>query len=275
MAEVEIETMIHLGRKMHFSAAHFYQVPAWSEEENKRVFGLCSNKNGHGHDYVLEIMIRGNLDPLSGIVVNITEIDKIGKDVLKSLDGTFLNHDHEYFKTHVPTTENIVQYLWNELSGQFTDCELYQLILRENHYLSSEKGKDPMVRLTRKYHFCAAHRLHSSLLSDDENKLIFGKCNNPNGHGHNYYVDVTVAGELDPVTGMVMNLADLDHIVNEVIIQKFDHKHLNLDIEELKDLNPTSDVLVMVIAKMLQDHLPKLYKVGLWETEKNYFEYFV
>jgi 6-pyruvoyltetrahydropterin/6-carboxytetrahydropterin synthase len=268
--------MINLSRKIHFSAAHFYRIPTWSEEENRRVFGPCSNPHGHGHDYVLQVMVRGELDERSGIVVNTTDIDRVAKGLIEEeFDSKFLNHEHDYFRNHIPTTENIVQYLWEALTGKFENCELYKLVLRENHYLQSEKGLDSMVRLTRKYHFCAAHRLHSTLLSEEDNKRIFGKCNNLYGHGHNYYLDVTVQGELDSVTGMVMNLADLDHIVNEVIISKFDHKNLNLDVEEFKDLNPTSDVLVKVIANLLSPHLPKLYKIGLWETEKNYFEYAV
>ncbi|WP_282939826.1 6-carboxytetrahydropterin synthase [Paenibacillus sp. RC67] len=267
--------MIYLSRKLHFSAAHVYHVDAWTEEENKRVFGLCNNPNGHGHDYVLEIMVRGELDPKSGIVVNITDIDRVAKGLIKSeLDGKFLDREHPYFQERIPTTENIVEYLWQALDGKFPDCELHQLILRENHYLHAEKERDSMVRLTRKYHFSAAHRLHSYLLSDEENKRIFGKCNNPNGHGHNYYLDVTVQGEPDSVTGMIMNLGDLDQIVDELIIKKFDHKHLNLDTEEFKELNPTSDVVVMVICQILAERIPKLYKVGLWETEKNYFEYY-
>jgi 6-pyruvoyltetrahydropterin/6-carboxytetrahydropterin synthase len=267
--------MIYLSRKLHFSAAHFYRVSTWSEEENQRVFGLCSHQNGHGHNYVLEVMIRGSLDTKSGIVVNITDIDTVTKNLIEEeFDGKFLNHEHPYFQKHVPTTEKIVEYLWYALVDKFPDCELYKLVLHENHYLSAEKGLDSMVSMTRKYHFCAAHRLHSDLLSDEENKRIFGKCNNLYGHGHNYYLDVTVKGEPDAHTGMVMNLSDLDNVVNDVIIQKFDHKHLNLDVEELKDMNPTSDVLVMVINELLSGQLPNLYKVGLWETEKNYFECF-
>src|SRR5690606_35378308 len=112
--------------------------------------------------------------------------------------------------------------------------------------------KDSMVQLSRKYHFSSAHRLHSDQLNPDENQRIFGKCNNPYGHGHNYYVEVTVKGELDPVTGMVMNLADLDEIVEREVIQKFDHKHLNLDTQEFAEVNPTSEMLVVVIYGLLK-----------------------
>lgn len=267
--------MIYLSRKLSFSAAHVYSVPYWSEDENKRVFGLCNNRNGHGHDYVLEVMVRGKLDERSGIVVNITDIDQVvKKHIEQHLDGKFLNREHPYFQNRIPTTENLANYLWETFDGQISNCELHKIRLHENHYLYSEKGHGSMIQLTRKYHFCAAHRLHSDLLTEEENIEIFGKCNNPNGHGHNYYLGVTVNGRPDEVTGMVMNLAELDDIVNRIVINKFDHKHLNLDTEEFRDLNPTSDVMVMVLWNMLAPYLPKLYKIGLWETEKNYFEYF-
>lgn len=267
--------MVYLSRKIYFSAAHVYRIADWDEEENKRIFGLCSNPNGHGHDYVLEVMVRGNLNERSGIVINISNIDKMAKHLIdEELNGKFLNYEHPYFQQHIPTTENLVNYIWVLLDNRLSDCELYRIRLYENLTLFSEKGRDSMVRLTRKYHFCAAHRLHSSRLSDEENIELFGKCNNSYGHGHNYYLEVSVLGEPDAVTGMVMNLSELDQKVNQVVIDKFDHKHLNLDTEEFKNLNPTSDNMVIVIWNMLSPHLPKLYKVGLWETEKNYFEYY-
>ncbi|OES46321.1 6-carboxytetrahydropterin synthase [Domibacillus iocasae] len=266
--------MVLLTRKVEFSSAHSYHVPTWSAEKNKEIFGLCNNPNGHGHDYTLEVTVKGKINSKSGIVVNITDIDRIVKDlVLEELDGKFLNREHPFFKEHIPTTENIVAYIWNELNDKFDDCKLHKIKLHENPFLLSEKGEKSMIQLTRKYHFSAAHRLHSDQLSDEENKMIFGKCNNPHGHGHNYILEVTVDGEADPVTGMVINLADLDRAVDETIIQKFDHKHLNLDTEEFSGLNPTAEVMTVVFWELLQSSLPNLSKIGLWETAKNYFEY--
>jgi 6-pyruvoyltetrahydropterin/6-carboxytetrahydropterin synthase len=267
--------MLYLSRSIEFSAAHTYRVPSWSEEENRRVFGLCSNPSGHGHDYKLEVMVRGHLNERSGIVVNTTDIKQIVKGfVEKELDGTFLDREHPYFQNHIPTTENLADYIWHSLASRFEGCELHRIRLHENHYLSSQKESESLTQLTRKYHFCSAHRLHSDLLSPEENLKLFGKCNNPHGHGHNYYLDVTLEGKPDPVTGMIINLADLDEIVEREVLVKFDHKHLNLDTEEFKELNPTSEVVALVIYNMLQPHLPGLHKVGLWETEKNYFEYY-
>lgn len=266
--------LAYMSRKMFFSATHVYRVPDWSEEENRRVFGLCSNPHGHGHDYALELMVRGPIDPRTGMVVNITEVERVaGKVVDGELDGKFLDREVPYFYKRIPTTENIVSFLWDALDGKLPGCELYRIRLRENPYLFSEKERGSMMKLTRKYHFSTAHRLHSNLLSDEENLRIFGKCNNPNGHGHNYYLEVTVGGEPDPVTGMIINLADLDEAVNRLVVKKFDHKHLNLDTEEFKELNPTSENMVKVIWDLLAPELPPLSKIGLYETEKNYFEY--
>lgn len=129
----------------------------------------------------------------------------------------------------------------------------------------------PIVYLTRKAHFCASHRLHADLLPEDENLRIFGKCNNPNGHGHNYILEVTVRGEVDPITGMVMNLTTLKEILEQEILTPFDHKHLNLDAPDFQELNPTAENIAVVIWKKLSQRIPKglLYEVKLWETENN------
>jgi len=267
--------LVHLSRLVYFSASHFYRIRHWSDEENERVFGLCSNISGHGHDYKVEIMVRGNINPRTGIVINTVDLKQIAEELIsRELDGKFLNHEHPYFYDRLSTTENLVHYIWELLEPQIPGCELYKIRLYENDHLFSEKGRDNVVHLTRKYHFCAAHRLHSNQLSDEENIALFGKCNNPHGHGHNYYLEVTVSGQPDPTTGMIMNLRDLDSTIEHLVLEKFDHKHLNLDTQEFKDLNPTSDNLVVVIWDLLSPHLPKLHKVGLWETEKNYFEYY-
>jgi 6-pyruvoyltetrahydropterin/6-carboxytetrahydropterin synthase len=238
------------------------------------IFGPCSNLHGHGHDYTLEVMVKGKLNPESGIVVNITDVDKVVKTFIGTeLDGKFLNKEIPFFQQNVPTTENIVSYLWDSLDGKIDNCQLHKIRLRENDFLYSEKEKTSMVRLTRKYHFCTAHRLHSEHLSNEENIELFGKCNNPYGHGHNYYLEVTVSGKPDPITGMIVNIADMDQLVEKEIMGRFDHKHLNLDTEEFKHLNPTSENVAVVIWDLLSNEFTNLYKIGLYETEKNYFEY--
>jgi 6-pyruvoyltetrahydropterin/6-carboxytetrahydropterin synthase len=269
------ETLLYLTRRSEFSAAHSYRIESWSEEKNQAVFGLCSNPNGHGHDYQLDVTVAGPVNPLSGIVLNIAEVDRVIKEMIETeLEGKFLNREHPYFQKHIPTTETMAVYIWKVLETKFRNCKLHKIKLQENDHLYSVKEEGELVQLTRKYHFSSAHRLHSHHLTDEENKKLFGKCNNPYGHGHNYYLEVTVIGEPDPITGMVVHLAELDEIVDREVIKKFDHKHLNLDTEEFKEINPTSENMAIVIWELLSPHIPTLYKIGLWETQRNYFEYF-
>lgn len=128
-----------------------------------------------------------------------------------------------------------------------------------------------MVYLTRRTSFSAAHRLWSSELSEAENIAIYEKCANPNGHGHNYILEVTVQGTPDPRTGMVLNLTDLKQAMNEQVVDWVDHKHLNYDVPWLEGCIPTTEVLAMRFWERLQQALPQgmLYEVKLYETEHN------
>ena len=124
------------------------------------------------------------------------------------------------------------------------------------------------------YTFCAAHRLHTDQLPDDLNQKIFGKCNNPNGHGHNYTVLVTVQGELDPVTGLITDVDALDRLVKEKIADRFDHQHLNFD-PAFEQVTTTGENLARLIWDLLVDQIPsgRLEKIGVIETRDNFFEY--
>lgn len=132
-----------------------------------------------------------------------------------------------------------------------------------------------MIYLTRRETFAAAHRLFKEGLSDAGNFELFGKCSNPNWHGHNYTLEVVVAGDVDPVTGFVIDLKKLKDIILKHVISKVDHKNLNIDTDFMKGLNPTSENIVVAIWNQLKDKIPagKLYSVKLYETENNYFEY--
>ena len=129
----------------------------------------------------------------------------------------------------------------------------------------------PIVYLTRKSIFCASHRLHCPELSDLENQQVFGKCNLPNGHGHNYVLKVTIRGRPDPRTGILMNMSELKRIIEESILDRMDHKHLNLDVPEFSEVNPTAENLVVVIWAILSKKLNGnlLHEVTVHETENN------
>lgn len=131
------------------------------------------------------------------------------------------------------------------------------------------------VAVYRKEHFNAAHRLFNPLWDDNQNKEVFGKCSNPNFHGHNYELIVKLVGEVDPITGFVMDMKKLSDLVQEVVVERFDHKNLNEDCVEFKNLNPTAENIVRVIYELLVPELNKDLKITLrlYETERNFVEY--
>jgi len=131
------------------------------------------------------------------------------------------------------------------------------------------------VAVYRKEHFNAAHRLHNPAWDDLTNQQVFGKCNLPNYHGHNYELIVKVVGEPDPQTGYVMDMKDLSDLVKREVVARFDHKNLNLDTAEFKNLNPTAENIAVVIYNLLRPHIDreKELQVRLYETPRNFVEY--
>lgn len=131
------------------------------------------------------------------------------------------------------------------------------------------------VAVYRRAHFNAAHRLYNPTWSDEKNQAVFGLCNNHNYHGHNYEMEVKVVGEVDPETGYVIDLGLLKDIIKEHIELRFDHKNLNLDTDEFKELNPTAENICYVIWQILTEKLDERYdiQVRLYETPRNFVEY--
>jgi 6-pyruvoyltetrahydropterin/6-carboxytetrahydropterin synthase len=133
----------------------------------------------------------------------------------------------------------------------------------------------PRCAVTRRVHFNAAHRLHNPARSDEWNRTTFGVCNNPNYHGHNYELDVTVEGEIDAATGYVMDLAILKSLVEETLLRQLDHRNLNVDVPWFRDLLPTAENIALVCWRELTPVLPAglTLRLRLWETPRNYVEY--
>ena len=137
-----------------------------------------------------------------------------------------------------------------------------------------------MIRLTRRYRFAASHRLHTPRLSDEENRELYGKCNNPYGHGHNYAVEISLRGPVDETTGRAVDLAALDRLVQAVVLDAFDHRNMNIEIPQFRHLVPTSENLGLEIDRRLRaswqtefaGEWPRLDKVRIAETERNIFE---
>jgi 6-pyruvoyltetrahydropterin/6-carboxytetrahydropterin synthase len=137
-----------------------------------------------------------------------------------------------------------------------------------------------MITVTRRYRFSASHRLHSPLLTGSENAELYGKCNNPFGHGHDYILEVTASGELDTVTGLILPIAKLDQLVQEEVLELFASRNINLDVPQFANLVPTTENIALVIADVLQEHWTaylgntraRLARVHIQETERNGFE---
>lgn len=137
-----------------------------------------------------------------------------------------------------------------------------------------------MISLTRRYRFSASHRLHTPELSPDENARLFGKCNNPHGHGHDYALEVTVTGETDPATGLILPIPALDRLVDEHVLRAFAWRNINLDLPQFKNLTATTENLALVIAGLLERHWgeyftgssARLERIYIQETERNGFE---
>ena len=271
--------MYYLTRQVAFEASHAFRIPEFSDKENRELFGASANT--HGHNYIVEVTIKGMVSENDGMVVNLVNLDRLLRNhVIVHYDHKYINLQHPLFSnnSHLqPSAENIAIQIWNALESHQKTIRLHRVRIYEDATLFADyRGETQMVYLTKIYEFSASHRLHSQLLTDEENRETFGKCNNPHGHGHNYVLEVMIKGEVDPKTGMVANPECLDGVVQKQIFARFDHRHLNLDTPEFETLNPTSENFVKVIWNLLEQPLKPLtlHRLRLKETPRNHFDYY-
>ena len=264
-----MECTIH--RRAQFSASHRYWLPELDEAENKRLFGACSRFPGHGHNYILYVSLAGELDRY-GMVENLSVVKQVIKrEVTSQLNYSYLNDTWSEFQTTLPTTENISRVIWQRLAPHLP---LVNVKLLENSELWTDyRGNNMEATLTVKTHFSAAHRLAIPSLSFEENQEIYGKCARPNGHGHNYHLEVTVAGEIDSRTGMLVDLGALQNAIEEYVIEPFDHTFLNKDIAYFAEIVPTAENIAVRIADLLRSPVEtlgvELDKIKLIESPNN------
>jgi 6-pyruvoyltetrahydropterin/6-carboxytetrahydropterin synthase len=266
--------MLYATRRFEFSASHRYWRDDWSAERNQRTFGKCTSPYGHGHNYTLDVTVAGQADLITGMVMNMTDLKAIVGEVLEQFDHRYLNEDTPYFKECLPTTENIVRVLWRLLAPRIPEgVALARLRLYEMSDLWAEYAGEGETAFTRTYVFSAAHRLDARQLSAEENRAIYGKCNNANGHGHNYTLEVTAAGPVDDATGMVIDLVEMDRIVRGVL-DGLDHKHLDREVASFAEQVSTGENIVVYLWNELAPRFEgRLKHLKLWETNKNIFEY--
>ncbi len=260
-----------INRRAQFSASHRYWLPELSDAENMARFGACTHFPGHGHNYVLYVSMVGELDEY-GMVLNLSDVKHVIKqEVTSQLDFSYLNQVWEEFQQTLPTTENIARVIWQRLVPHLP---LVRIQLFEHPDLWADYyGNSMEAYLTISTHFSAAHRLARPDLSYEENCEIYGKCARPNGHGHNYHLEVTIKGNIDPRTGMIADLVAFQKAVDDYVVEPFDHTFLNKDIPYFAEVVPTAENIAVHIRDLLQSPIreigAQLHKVKLIESPNN------
>lgn len=261
-------------KRFYFSASHRYYKKDWSESKNREAFGKCVNY--HGHNYVLDVTVEGEIDNETGMVINLSDLKEIVQEVLEEFDHKNLNEDLPYFKDLIPTTENIAIVLWDLIFRKLpNNVNLVEVRLFETDdlfviYKGEDKDNVQRPILGRRYRFSVSHRLHNPDLTEEENQRLYGKCNNPKGHGHNYYLEVTVQTKVNEI-GMVTELSGLDKSV-ACVIDELDYKWLDKDIDFFKEIPSTTENLLVYLKDRLADLIPNMRSIRLEETRNNFFE---
>jgi 6-pyruvoyltetrahydropterin/6-carboxytetrahydropterin synthase len=235
-------------------------------------YGGFPSLTGLGHFFTIQVTLAGELDPRSQYLRNIKDIDAaVRRRAVPAVaaairDGSFGGGGR------------IAASLFDLLQSAWPPAKLEALRLSLSPFLAYTvlASEHPMVRLSQKFEFSASHRLHSPHLSEEENCATFGKCSNPHGHGHNYEVQVTLAGEPDE-NGLLINVPKFERIVTATVIDRFDHKNLNLEVPEFRRHIPTVENIAMAIYRLLKPKLAdagaELASVTVWETPKTWCEY--
>jgi 6-pyruvoyltetrahydropterin/6-carboxytetrahydropterin synthase len=265
-----------INRRAEFSASHRYWLPEWSEAENQTNFGACTQFPGHGHNYELYVAMLGELDSY-GMVLNLSDVKHvIRKEVTGQLNFAYLNEVWPEFQQTLPTTENIARVIWQRLAPHLPIVNIQ--LFEHPRLWANYEGNGMEAYLSVGTHFSAAHRLALDSLSYEENCEIYGKCARPNGHGHNYHLEVTVKGEINPRTGMIVDLVALEKTIADVVVEPFDHTFLNKDIAYFADVVPTAENIAVHIKDLLQEPIrtlgASLHKIKLIESPNNSCEVF-
>lgn len=243
-----------LTKRIEFAAAHRYIKADWDEAKNREVFGPCYNPPAHGHNYMVEVTVVGEVDPKTGMVVNLFDLKRVLLDVLEEFDHKNLNLDMSYFTDRIPTSENLARLLWTKLEMQQDIGRLHALRLYEDEDLYAEvtaAGGLDVASVTRRYSFIAVQ---------DGNQ------------GREWDCFVTVHGPINPVTGMVTDIGALNRLVQEKVVQAFDRHDLR---QVLGTQAVSGEQLVAHIWKQLISSLVsgRLSNVRLVQSRDLFFEY--
>jgi 6-pyruvoyltetrahydropterin/6-carboxytetrahydropterin synthase len=216
------------------------------------------------------VTLAGDVEPHSQYLVNIKRIDQSVREAVPDLSRALREAQPVSFSA-------LLALLYGRLRGAWREgLESVALSPSPFFSLAIHTTEDPMTRLSQKFEFSASHRLHNPALSDEENRETFGKCNNPLSHGHNYDLQVTLLGTPD-ASGQLIDLPAFERTVAETVIERLDHKHLNAEVPEFRDVIPSVENIAKVIYRLLSPKLKtdhsKLASVTVWETPKTWCEY--
>ena len=269
--------MIQLSREIRFALVPPDQI---SEHRPNNSWAGWPATNQVVPQLILRCLIEGEIETKTGYLCNITVIDQLLRSVVtRTLIPRY--HPREKQNNEIQSAESILRLAFAELCSQWTHpARIVALSLQVSPYMSysiarEEKMNQTAIELTEQFEFSAAHRLHCNDLSDEENREIFGKCNNPAGHGHNYVIEVSVSKAVDSDRGQVIAIHEFESIVKRLIIDRLDHKHLNLDIDYFKEVNPSVENIAIAIYNWLEGQFgsAKLEKVKVFETPKTWAQY--
>jgi 6-pyruvoyltetrahydropterin/6-carboxytetrahydropterin synthase len=253
-----------LTKRIEFAAAHRYHKPSWDAARNREVFGACNNEPGHGHNYLLEVTVSGEVDPRTGMVVNLFDVKQALQGVLEEFDHKHLNIDTPYFTDMIPTTENVARVLWHRLETHPPIGTLHTVRLYEDEDLYAEvtaaAGLE-VANVTRRYQFTAVYEGQPAQSGSG------GAWS-----GHTWDLFVTVHGPIDRETGMVTDIVALDRVVHEQVVRPFDGQNLR---HVLGHRPITGENLVRAIWDRLVKAIPTgtLHRIRLVQTRDLAFEY--
>lgn len=264
--------MYKTARQVRFSINPF--LPSDSDGFNS----FASRPAGEGLSLFFELLVEvaGDIEPATGFVVNVTDIDKtVRRFVVPLFAGRIRKDFHQGRHIGFCRIAELLKTVWSQLADKFGSANLSKLSLKLNPFRKVEidSGDSKMFYFSERFEFAATHKLWNEQFSKRKNLEVFGNCANPTGHGHNYIIEVTIKR---PVDGNDFCVGDFEKIVDAELIKLVDHKNLNTDVDEFKKTNPTVENIAAFAWNKLADKFSEvqLHCVTVWETDKTYCSYY-
>lgn len=265
--------MFRLSREVRFAINSVADDARAAAKSPANAYAGFPSINGLAHYFTLAVTVAGDLDRDSSYLLNIKDIDQQVRRLAIPLISDVVRTRPRVFG-HGTLVElfGVLREAWSPAR-----VEEVRLALSPLTSIAALAKELPMTRLSQKFEFSASHRLHNPALSDDVNRRTYGKCNNPHGHGHNYELQVTLAGTPADDSGLLVDVPAFERTVAETVIERMDHKNLNVEVPEFRDLIPSVENIARVIYRMLKPKLEagqtRLAGVTVWETPKTWCEY--